>query len=192
MSFYRDVAWLKKKSIVWELGEEELLLPELVNFALTANDRIKYYLTLLQTAREKAEHPQLKFPSLTTERENVGEENSKFDRVVPEAFKKEQNTYFVPFAEEILSRIWGCMDEMLKPLLSTGRVEGMEFEARLKELKSQGVEIEAGISARESGILRGDFIRDLTSGDRGKDDSLHILVMDIHRILNNDTRRACC
>jgi hypothetical protein len=53
------VAWLKKKSIVWELGEEELLLPELVNFALTANDIIKYYLTLLQTAKEKAEHPQL-------------------------------------------------------------------------------------------------------------------------------------
>jgi|ERR1035437_1363473 hypothetical protein len=140
MSFYRDVAWLKKKSIVWEL-----LLLEFVNFALTANDRIKYYLTLLQTAREKAEHPQLKFPSLTTERENVKEENSKFDRVVPEAFKIEQNTYFVPFAEEILSRVWGCMDEMLKPLLSTGRVEGEEFEARLEELKSQGVEIEAGI-----------------------------------------------
>src|ERR1035437_4407175 len=95
MSFYRDVAWLKKKSIVWEL-----LLLEFVNFALTANDRMKYYLTLLQTAREKAEHPQLKFPSLTTERENVKEENSKFDRVVPEAFKIEQNTYFVPFRSE--------------------------------------------------------------------------------------------
>jgi hypothetical protein len=178
------VAWLEKKSIIWELGEEELLLPEFVNFALTANDKIKYYLTLLQTAREKAEHPQMKFSSLTTERENVGEENSKFDRVVSEAFKKEQDTYFVLFAEEILSRVWGCMDEMLKPLLATGRVEGKEFEARLEELKSPSVEIEAGISARESGILRGDFIRALTSGDRGKDDSLHILFMDIHRILN--------
>ena len=73
------MAWLEKKSIIWELGEEELLLPEFVNFALTANDKIKYYLTLLQTAREKAEHPQMKFSSLTTERENVGEENSKFD-----------------------------------------------------------------------------------------------------------------
>ena len=108
------MAWLKKKSIVWELGEEELLLPELVNFALIANDRIKYYLTLLQTAKEKAEHPQLNFSSLRTERENAGEENSKFDKTVSEAFKKEQDTYFVPFAEEIFSKVWGCMDEMLK------------------------------------------------------------------------------
>ena len=178
------MVWLKKKSIGCELGEEELLLPKFVNFALTANDRIKYYLTLLQTVREKAEHPQLKFPSLITEKENVGEKNSKFDRVVPEAFKKEQNTYFIPFVEEILSRVWGCMDEMLKPLLATGRVEGKEFEARFEELKSQSFDIEAGISARESGILREDFIRAQTSGDRGKGDSLHILVMDIHRILN--------
>ena len=87
-----------KRNLSWELGEEEPLLPELVNFALIANDRIKYYLTLLQTAKEKAEHPQLKFPSLRTERENVGGENSKFDRVVSEAFKQKQDTYFVPFA----------------------------------------------------------------------------------------------
>ncbi len=103
---------VEKKSIIWELGEEVLLLPEFVNSALTANERIKYYLTLLQTAREKAEHPQLKFPSIITERENAGEENSKFDTIVSETFKKKQDTYFVPFAEEILSRVWDCMDEI--------------------------------------------------------------------------------
>ena len=76
------------------------------------------------------------------------------------------------------------MDEMLKSLLANGRGEGKEFAARLEELKSSRVKIQAGISAREPGILRGDFIRALTSGDREKSDSLHILVMDIHRILN--------
>jgi len=105
---------VEKRSIVRELGEEELLLPGLVNSALAANDRIKYYLTLLQTAKEKAEHPQLKFPSLRTERENVGGENSKFDKIVSEAFKQKQDTYFVPFAEEIISKVWDCMDKMLK------------------------------------------------------------------------------
>ena len=133
-----------------------------MNFALTANDRIKYYLTLLQTAKEKAEHPQLKFPSLRTKRENAGEENSKFDKIVSEAFKKEQDNYFVPFAEEILSKVWGCMDEMLKSLLAVGRIEGKEFEARLEELKSSSFEIEAKILDREPGILRGNFIRALT------------------------------
>ncbi|OEU42851.1 hypothetical protein BGV40_07385 [Methanosarcina sp. Ant1] len=175
---------VEKKSIVRELGEEGLLLPELVNSALTANDRIKYYFTLLQTAREKAEHPQLEFPSLRIERENAGEENAKFDRIVSGALKKGHDIYIVPFAEEILSRVWGCMNEMLKPLLATGRAEGKEFEARLEELKRSGAEIEAGLSASEPGILRGDFIRALTSGNRGKSDSLHILVMDVHKALN--------
>lgn len=32
--------------------------------------------------------------------------------------------------------------------------------------------------------MRGDFIRSLTSGDREKGDSLHILVMDVHKALN--------
>lgn len=61
--------------MVRELGEEELLLPRLINSALVANDRIKYYLTILQIAREKAEHLQVEFPSLKIEREDVGTED---------------------------------------------------------------------------------------------------------------------
>jgi hypothetical protein len=53
-----------KKNILKELGEDELLLPELVNAALAANDRIKYYFTLLQAARSSALHPDNEFPGL--------------------------------------------------------------------------------------------------------------------------------
>ncbi|MDQ1276788.1 MAG: hypothetical protein QG610_2366 [Euryarchaeota archaeon] len=122
---------VEKKSIVWELGEEELLLPGLVNSAIAANEKIKYYFTLLQTAREKARNPHMEFPSLKIERENAGEEDAKFDKVVSEAMKKGYDTYAISFAKEILSRIWGCMEEMLKPLLVAGLNEGKEFEARL-------------------------------------------------------------
>lgn len=175
---------VEKNSIVRELGEEGLLLFELVNSALTANDRIKYYFTLLQTSREKAEHPQVEFPSLRTEREDAEEKNEKFDRVVSETLKRGPETYFIPFVEEILSGIWDCMDEMLKPLLASGGTEGRELEARLKGLRGPVAEIEERILDRESGILSGDFIRALTSGDREKGDSLHILVMDVHKALN--------
>ncbi len=41
----------EKLKIVGALGEESLLLPALVNDALTANNRAKYYFSLLQTAR---------------------------------------------------------------------------------------------------------------------------------------------
>ncbi len=72
-----------KKSILKELGEEELLVPELVNAALAANERIKYYFTLLQTAQSRALHPDREFSSL----------------------KKERGTYRIPYAGEILSAI---------------------------------------------------------------------------------------
>ena len=42
---------VEKYEILEELGEEKLLLPALVNAALMANDRIKYYFTLIQAAR---------------------------------------------------------------------------------------------------------------------------------------------
>ena len=38
VSFYRRWGMVEKRSIVRELGEEELLLPGLVNSALAAND----------------------------------------------------------------------------------------------------------------------------------------------------------
>jgi uncharacterized protein Yka (UPF0111/DUF47 family) len=175
---------VEKRSIVKELGEEELLLPGLINSALTANDKIKYYFTLLQTSREKAENPQLEFPSLKTEREDAEVEDEKLDSVVSEALKKGQDTYAIPFAEEIFSSIWDCMDEMLKPLLVSRRPEGIEYEARLERLKSSVTGSDAGAAVGETEILSGDFIRALTSGDRGKGDSLHILVMDVHKALN--------
>ena len=37
-----------KVAIIEQIGEKGLLLPELVNRGLAANDRLKYYLTLLQ------------------------------------------------------------------------------------------------------------------------------------------------
>jgi hypothetical protein len=142
---------IEKKSIVRELGEEGLLLPGLVNSSLTANDRIKYYFTLLQTAREKAENPHLEFSSLKTERENAEEEDAKLDRVVSEALKKGPDTYSIPFAEEILSRIWECMDEMLKPLFVVGRAEGKEFAARLERLKRSVTEPEVNFHLEKPG-----------------------------------------
>ena len=47
----------EKREILQELGEENLLLPASINAALKANDRIKYFFTLLQAARNHADNP---------------------------------------------------------------------------------------------------------------------------------------
>ena len=47
-----------KLHIIESLGEQRLVLPSRVNAALAANDRTKYYFTLLQAAVAHAEHPE--------------------------------------------------------------------------------------------------------------------------------------
>ena len=48
-----------KQEIVAELGEADLLLPGRIALSLTANDQIKYYFALLQTARSNAYRPRV-------------------------------------------------------------------------------------------------------------------------------------
>jgi hypothetical protein len=57
-----------KTRIVDELGEKALMLPDLVNTSLTANDRAKYLMTLLQTAREHPDHSSQPVADLKQER----------------------------------------------------------------------------------------------------------------------------
>jgi hypothetical protein len=52
-----------KTDILENLGETALLLPQLINEALTADDRVKYWLTLFQSARDHADHPGMEAPS---------------------------------------------------------------------------------------------------------------------------------
>jgi hypothetical protein len=71
-----------KTRIVEELREPALLLPHLVNEALAANERAKYLMTLLQTAKEHADHPEAACTDLKKERLHCGITGSTFDSVV--------------------------------------------------------------------------------------------------------------
>ena len=166
----------EKKNILKELGEEELLLPELVNAALAANDRIKYYFTLLQTAQSRALHPDREVSSLKIERETAGVENELLDSVVQEAEKLGSGAYRISYAGEILSAIKACMQEMSVPIMARG--EALAFNKRLTELME-------GWPDDGEEALSEQFLQRITSGDRKSGDSLHLLVMDMHRALNS-------
>src|SRR3974377_3940 len=73
---------MTKTRVVGELGEQELLLPALVNEALAANDRAKYLMTLLQAAREHADHPDLAATDLRQERLACGVADAELDTIV--------------------------------------------------------------------------------------------------------------
>lgn len=71
----------ERTRIVEALGETGLVLPNLVAGALRANDRAKYYMSLLQACRDHTEHPEHALPDLRTEREASGEDGTTLDEV---------------------------------------------------------------------------------------------------------------
>jgi uncharacterized protein Yka (UPF0111/DUF47 family) len=167
----------EKKEIIKELGESQLLLPGLVNAALVANDRVKYYFTLLQTARSKAEHPSRDLPDLKGERETAGVDNTFLDNVVSGTSKVAPGKYRMPFAGEVFAAIRLCMEEMMKPVASRGGESSVEFQARMARLLE-------GLPAAGDEAVSEELVMKMTSGDRDAGDSLHLLVMDLHKELN--------
>lgn len=168
---------IAKKTMIQELGEEELILPTLVNNALAANDRVKYYFTLLQAAQSHARHPGSEFSNLRAEREAAGVDDPAFDRVVAETVNAGKGLCQIPHAARILSGIRSSLDEMTSPLLTRNDEMSESFEKRLKTLLAE-------IPAGESDIIEDGVIQQITAGDAGTKDSIHLLVMDLHKALN--------
>ncbi len=166
-----------KKEIIEELGEGGLILPTLVNNALSANDRIKYFFTLLQTAKARAENPHEEFSNLRAEREGAGIENPEFDRVVADTECVSDGVFRIPQAARILLGIRENLDEMAIPLLSRGDDEATAFEQRV-------ITLEGTIPTGEGDLVENGGIENITSAHLVNGDTIHLLVMDMHKALN--------
>jgi hypothetical protein len=166
----------RKTGIIEELGEEALLLPELVEQALVANERAKYCFSLLQAARQRAEQPGKGWSALRAEREAAGVEDAALDEAVPGAACIGEGRYRVPHLDRILGGARQALDEMLRPFAAGVGPDAGAFDMRRAALaptlrnRARGEIDRAGIGA-------------ITSGDRSAGDSPHLLVMDLHRAL---------
>src|SRR5574341_383088 len=94
-----------KTDILENLGETVLLLPRLINRALAANDRTKYFLTLFQSARNHAEHPDMEVLSLRRERELCGVDDTSFDAVVSESRRDDGGLLRIPQAANLHTQL---------------------------------------------------------------------------------------
>ena len=170
-----------KTSIVASLGERKLALPGMVNEALAANDRIKYFFTLLQAARQQADDPLRAPPRLRSERLQAGVEDAALDDVPGEAQQLDDDTYRIPALPRILGSIRQDLGVMLDALLAG------EDELDANERFSFG-ERAAGVlpdPERSPGeLMTGSAIDTLTRAQRERGDSAHLLVMDMHKALN--------
>jgi len=167
----------KKTYIVAALGEVTLLLPSLLNEALAANDRAKYRLTLLQNAKARADHPDAGFSALGAERLACAIADPRYDEVVAQSVRQGADAYVIPKLLEICSSLQDDLSAMIAPLEAAGKPEPLPFRQRLQQLA-------AAPWCNEDGTIAGARISWLGAADPARGDSVHLLVMDLHKALN--------
>ena len=170
-----------KQQIISSLGEKQLLLPGLVQSGLAANDRVKYFFTLLQLAKEQCEQPAANPADLQREREASGVRESEFDSVIAESRGLPGGRCRVPGAAAVLARVLGCLDEMLAPV---ELAQELGLESGAPELRRRVAAVAKLARTARKDVLPAALISALTSADRKRGDTAHLLVMDLHKVLN--------
>jgi uncharacterized protein Yka (UPF0111/DUF47 family) len=167
-----------KIPVLEAIGETDLNRSTQIHAALAANDRIKYYFSLLQMAVARADHPEQPADSLRRERLVTGIENSALDDLVTQS-RREENRYKLPGCAGILEQIVRDVRIMATPVLAQSNESGhsSRFSERLERLFVR-------MPTSNDDLIDGDDIANLTRADPGESDSLHRLVMDLHKALN--------
>lgn len=160
-----------KAEILAALGETELGRPAAVTAALAANERIKYYLSLLQIALAQADHPEYPPPTLRQERLACSIDEPGLDDICGST-RREGDGYRLPGCVKILDRLTQDLRIMAAPVL-----EENAFAARLDQLL-------AALPAMKQDLIGSRTIQDIASARGEKRDSIHQLVMDMHKRLN--------
>jgi uncharacterized protein Yka (UPF0111/DUF47 family) len=169
----------EKDQIIRELGIDEFLLPKLISEALVANDRAKYFFTLLQSARSHADVQGEQFSNLRNERLLSGVEDENLDTIVESSKKLNDGRYEIHGVARLFRDIVTNVEQMIETLRAAGGAYAesqAEFSSRLKTL-IQGITV-------ENETVDGQFLNMLMSADREKQDSLHLILMDLHKSIN--------
>ncbi|HVP69419.1 MAG TPA: DUF47 family protein [Anaeromyxobacteraceae bacterium] len=178
-----------KPRIVGELGEQALLLPEAVNRALRANDRVKYCFALLQAAEDHALHPGGDAPTLREEREAAGVETRELDGAVL-ASRAEGAGFQMPHAANLVRMVEDGLEDMLAPL--SMEASGAEAAAAAVGLRGRFRTLLRSLPAVEDDLVPAGWVSAVTRDRADGADSLHRLVMEAHRELNQLQQRLAC
>jgi uncharacterized protein Yka (UPF0111/DUF47 family) len=166
-----------KVEIVRRLGASAVLLPALIEEGLVANDRLKIRLTLMQEAAAQVLEPARLAPSLERERRSVGLTDAVFSATVSGARRIDADTFLAPGAELLAAGIANDLAAMMRPIEIARTDAAAQLRARL-DATVAALPGFAGDCVTHAGVAR------LASARRAAGDSLHLLVMDLHRELN--------
>lgn len=170
-----------KEQIVEELGDR--LLPNLVNQALLANDRAKYLMTLLQTARAHAHDPDHGVTNLKEERTGCGIDDCAYDTVVERSRSEQDGAYRIPGVKGVIDMIVENLRTMLAPVQTVGKLPDGGKE-RTAEYQRRMEALTANAPVLDGDLISGAYIDAITSAEPANGDSFHLLVMHLHKELN--------
>ncbi|MEW6644847.1 MAG: hypothetical protein AB1586_30385 [Pseudomonadota bacterium] len=166
-----------KSQIIEQLGEAGMLLPVVVADALAANDRIKVRLSALQAAAYHARQPDDAVTDLTAECRAAGIVPTTIMSLVEGSHSTGDGRIAAPNLARLMKDIVEDALAMIHAVTIGDAPEGAIMAARLETIRANGV-LDA---VNEMGIAR---IAKLTGVTEDGADSLHRLVMDLHKVLN--------
>lgn len=158
----------------------DVLLPHRIQAGLAANDRLKYYLTLLQEAAVASAGTRRQPTDLQAARTAAGVRDASFDRVIGHSRAEGDGSLLVPESGRIRVLIFEDLQAMLAPLADAGAIDpGIQESA---DAYAQRLRLlEAAIPPFEDDRVPPGAIDALTARRTGNRDTVHQLVMDMHQ-----------
>ena len=167
---------MQKSQAVASLGEQGLLLPVWVKAALAANDRLKLYLTVLQAAAAHAEHPHQDAPDLAREVAAAGIVSASWLLELPAGASRVNGAVLVPDLERLIGGLREDLAVMARPVLES-TAHDAEPHLRVQHWLEQ-------LAAMQGEKIDNAGLDSLSQGKRGESDSLHLLIMELHKQIN--------
>jgi len=166
-----------KSAIVEQLGQVDLLLPSLIAEALAANDRVKLRLSVLQAAVERATKTDSPRFDLAGECRAAGIDHAALETLVNHAQLSPGERISAPGLRSLGAVIWDDLAAMIRAIAAADPAAGERATKRLAAVQTSARfgsadDIELGHVAR------------LTALSDRDGDSLHRLIMDLHKAIN--------
>ena len=168
-----------KVAIIEQIGERGLLLPELIARALAANDRVKYYLALLEAAQARAQAPQQPASNLRVQREATGLADSSLDHVVEASVDRGNHTTYIPGACVIIDRLFEEQRRMLSALEAAAPARP-ELAERVVLYRRRLDELNVAVPCCPDDMVTDATISGLASVSRNGHDTVHQLIIDLY------------
>jgi cobalamin biosynthesis Mg chelatase CobN len=166
-----------KSQIIEQLGQSDILLPSLVTEGLAANDRIKVRMSALQAAAHHAQQPDHPATDLHVECRAAGIAPAALATLIGGAHLAGEGRIAAPNLARLMKEVHDDVTAMIRAVAAGKPSEGETMSARLAAIRAAGV-LEASNDIEIARVAK------LTGVAQDGADSLHRLVMDLHKALN--------